>query len=74
MLESISDSGATAVELGLRMVVLVMVIMMQGVTMMMTVMHLPIRSVSHGSRIEKFVTVEAGKASSVVDMLPACHL
>ena len=47
---------------------------MRGARMMMTMMHLAIRSVSHGSRIEQLVTVEAGEASSVVNMLPTCHL
>ena len=39
-----------------------MMIMVQGVTMMtvmMMMMHLSIRSVSHGSRIEELVTMEA---------------
>ena len=40
----------------------------------MAMMHLAIRSVSHRSSIEELVTVEAGEASSVVHMLPTCHL
>ena len=51
-----------------------MVIMMKDERMMMTMVHLSIRSVSHRSIIEQLVTVEAGEASSVVHMLSACHL
>ena len=53
-------------ELGLGMVVIVT----KGVTMV----HLSIRSISHGPRVEQLVTVEAGETSSVVHVLPARHL
>ena len=43
-------------------------------TTTMAMVHLAIRSVSHGSRIKELVTVEAGEASSVVDMFPTCCL
>ena len=49
---SIHDSGASATELGLG----TMVIMMKDERMMMMMVHLSIRSVSHRSRIEQLVT------------------
>ena len=56
------------------MTMITMTLMMTMQFVMLVTVHLSIRSISHGSRIEEFVAVEARETAGVVDVLATCHL